>query len=108
MAFFRGVKRFFHSYKKQNDYKNNQILAYKKELSGMVEIIYWMGWFEVYYRPKSKRYGELIAVMDDLEKAFNFLNNFNENILSDTANGIQKNLKEAKNPFRKALNKSRK
>lgn len=100
MAFFRGVKRFFHSYKKQDNYKNNQILAYKKELSGMVEIIFWMGWFEVYYRPKGKRYGELIAVMDELEKAFNFMNNFNEKLLTSNSDEVKKRLENAKDPFR--------
>lgn len=92
MGFFGKQKRYFHSYI-EKDYKNNQILAYKRLLQGQCEIIYWQGYYEVYYRPKSKRYGEILAVFDKLEKAYNFFSVFNENLLGDTANGLQERLK---------------
>ncbi|OQA77851.1 MAG: hypothetical protein BWY30_00967 [Tenericutes bacterium ADurb.Bin239] len=80
MSFFRKPKRYFHSYKEKT-HTNNELLAYKRLLNGLCEIIYWNEAYEVYYRPKGKRYGQLLASFDSLERAYKYFNMFNENIL---------------------------
>ncbi|MCH4202118.1 MAG: hypothetical protein LKF69_00710 [Bacilli bacterium] len=83
-------QRLFHCFSKPtHEYLPNQVLAVRKCEYGLVEIMFWNDYFEVYYRPLKKRYGYLIARYGELRQAVNRLDTFNpitdlERLFGDT------------------------
>lgn len=69
---FSPVKCF---YKKFNRIDNNQLVASKEINLGFVEIVFWSGFYEIFLRPRKKRYGYFLKTFSKLNQALNFLEN---------------------------------
>lgn len=70
------TKKHFYSYSIEKNYKDNQLLYYKQMNHLLIEVRYWKGFYEVFYRPQKKIYGYFFNRYDDLQKAVNCVNNF--------------------------------
>lgn len=55
------------------DFEDNSILGIRSYDYGFLELIFWHGLFEIYYRPFSKRYGYFVTSFFDLTSAIGFL-----------------------------------
>ena len=66
-------------------YKNNEIISISKitDLSYFVEVVYYCENYEIFIRPKSKKYGYFIVKFDDLNKALNYSKVIDDNFIKD-------------------------
>lgn len=73
MAHRSFIKLFVRPGSKHRDFDDNEILALRSFDYGLIELVFWHGLFEIYYRPLSKRYGYFVASFYDLDEALGFL-----------------------------------
>lgn len=65
---FARFRRFFYSYATRN-YADNEVLVTRSDDFGVYEVVYWAGFFEVYFRPFKKRYGYMVGSYPLLKSA---------------------------------------
>ena len=62
-------KFYFNVNQKTKLFTDNEILATIKFANGVIELIYYKHFFEIYFRPYQKSYGYFLYAYDDLYKA---------------------------------------
>lgn len=56
-----------------NRFVDNQLIYTRKTDLGFLEVFYWKGFYEVYFRLHKKRYGYFITSLSTVKQAYNFL-----------------------------------
>lgn len=56
-----------------SNFVDNQLIYTRKTDLGFLEVFYWRGFYEVYFRLHKKRYGYFITSLPTVRKAYNFL-----------------------------------
>ena len=73
MANYPFIKIFVHPGSKHKDFANNELLATRNFDYGFLELVFWHGLFEVFYRPSSKRYGYFVISFFELKQGLDFV-----------------------------------
>lgn len=71
MSFYQKNKFYIYHNLKTSDFKNNDILFRRKINNYFIEIIYWYNGFEIFIRPRFKKYGYFIKRYLDINSCLN-------------------------------------
>ena len=63
------INKLFDKY----NFVDNQLIYTRKTDLGFLEVFYWRGFYEVYFRLHKKRYGYFITSLSTVRQAYNFL-----------------------------------